>query len=297
VKDPAAHGLENNLTYQQNPRYPELKPSQYTDDTLRSIATCRALLSTSSKDSPFDPETYADHIVREHTRDRRKGWSKRFQSLLEEHSKSDGEPRSFLRKIATRQATNGSVMGCLPCGYLDHPVEVRLAAARHRRSQPIRQRPPLCASDGARRAFLHLRRWLATSAITAFLEEEVEGYYEAFQQCPPELKYLLPPYETPDKMSAEYTAYVVLLVLQQCNTLTEIMRMVIDHGHDTDSYAALAVGIASCSADYENDIPQNLIDTLDEGGTWGDEYLRDLDAELFRFARSRGATIGQKKRP
>jgi hypothetical protein len=49
VKNPETYGLKNRLVdgklnFQQNPKYPELKPGNFTDDTIRTIASCWTMM-------------------------------------------------------------------------------------------------------------------------------------------------------------------------------------------------------------------------------------------------------------
>ena len=53
-------------------------------------------------------------------------------------------------------------------------------------------------------------------------------------------------------------------------------------GGDTDTVAAIALGVGSCCPDVQNDLPQRLVMGL-EAGTYGREFLRDLDGRLLRL--------------
>jgi ADP-ribosylglycohydrolase len=72
----------------------------------------------------------------------------------------------------------------------------------------------------------------------------------------------------------------VLYLVRNNDSLVDIMKEAVDIGGDTDSVAALAVGIASCSKEVTNDIPQELIDTLDRAGPFSADYLREKDEAL-----------------
>jgi hypothetical protein len=51
---------------------------------------------------------------------------------------------------------------------------------------------------------------------------------------------------------------------------------------DVDTVAAIALGAASCSSEYEQDLPTNLINNLEQG-QYGREYLIDLDRKLMEL--------------
>lgn len=270
VKDPASHGLVNNLTFQQNPRYLDLKPSQYTDDTLRSIATLKVILSPDTMSSIFDPVTYARSIQTEFRRDKRAGWSKRFQSYLQECEDNRTPAVNFVQGIATRAESNGSIMGCLPCGLLSHPVDVRFAAAAQAMATHSAATIPY-AQAMALAAHFYLHGLGTRDELGQFLENEVEGYAQAFDQ-----KFAPAPVD----MTAKQTAIAVLHLLEGGKSLTGLMTEAVNLKGDCDSVAALAVGIASCSSEYDHDIPHGMFDQLDQSGEWGSQYLRELDEKV-----------------
>jgi ADP-ribosyl-[dinitrogen reductase] hydrolase len=269
VKNPEEHGLVNDLqTYQQHPRYGpvgELVPSQYTDDTLRSIAT--ALVVINNKDGEiFNPVSYARTIQLVYSQDRRRGWSKRFQSYLEEMV--DASPVEFMRGIKGRASSNGAIMGCLPLAYLKREEDVRLAAT----VQAIVTHSPTTAVDAQRMA-LAARFFLGgapRAELIDYLNHNIDG--------DPNFDYQRPPIEV--NMSASETAYAVIhLLTEEEPSLSAILHRAVELGGDTDSVAALAVGIASCSDEYSRDLPEKLVNELDKGR--GKYYLKSLDRKLM----------------
>jgi hypothetical protein len=80
---------------------------------------------------------------------------------------------------------------------------------------------------------------------------------------------------------------VVGLMLQrlpdpEVQSLSQLVRLAVDVGGDTDSSAAVLVAVASCSSEYEDDLPQVLRDGL-ENGEFGRDYLLIMDAQLARL--------------
>jgi ADP-ribosyl-[dinitrogen reductase] hydrolase len=272
VKNPKDHGLVNDLqTYQQHPKYGpagELVPSQYTDDTLRSIAT--ALVVINNKNSTaFDPTAYVRTIQLVVQSDRRKGWSRRFQSYLEANLNAD--PVDFLRGISKRADTNGALMGCLPVAYLKTPVDVRLAVAAQAMATHSSRTVPFAQSMAlAAHYFLNGGK---RDGLVDYLAEESEGPSTGD----------LPKTGGVD-MSAAGTCSAVLALLgcgpyaPEHESLSGLLRAAVDLGGDTDSVAALVVGIASCSTEFTHDLPVKLVDELDLGR--GKHYLRSLDKKL-----------------
>lgn len=289
VDDPAAHGLVNNLlAYQQNPRYDELLPTQYTDDTLRSIATARAILDCHHHDL-FNPLTYIEKIqeaVRDDLpgKEYRKGWSSRFQIFLEGNLKT--KPLDFARNIKPRRDTNGALMGCLPLAYLPDIADIKMAVAAQAIATHSLETAPY--SEALVLAAWYLRRGGEKSLLAEFLSDF----------CEPSAKALL--YNSfninkPIGMTAKETTKAVLYLLgcgvghlKQHTTLTQLLYEAVELRGDTDSVAALTLGIASCSKGISNDLPRPLIDDLDTASGFATrevaERLNRLDLQLQQFA-------------
>jgi hypothetical protein len=56
---------------------------------------------------------------------------------------------------------------------------------------------------------------------------------------------------------------------------------------DVDTVATVALAAASCSEEYKPDLPENLVDTL-ENGPFGRDYIRELDKWLLAGMRGGG---------
>jgi len=54
----------------------------------------------------------------------------------------------------------------------------------------------------------------------------------------------------------------------------------IDFSGDVDTVATIALGASSCSKEVEPDIPQHLIDGL-ENAAYGRDYIMALDSQLM----------------
>ena len=82
------------------------------------------------------------------------------------------------------------------------------------------------------------------------------------------------------KCDGAQTVWAVHHILTHTRRLSEIIRMVIRFGGDTDSVAAIAAAIASPR--HIDDLPTHLIDTLEPEGAYGIPYLRELGEVLTR---------------
>jgi ADP-ribosyl-[dinitrogen reductase] hydrolase len=82
----------------------------------------------------------------------------------------------------------------------------------------------------------------------------------------------------PDGLVAARAAITALMAE---TSMSGLLRRCIDFGGDVDTVAAIALGAASCSPDYAQDLPRALHDGL-ERGPWGRDYLLEVDGRLLR---------------
>ena len=68
--------------------------------------------------------------------------------------------------------------------------------------------------------------------------------------------------------------------IMRSNKLSEVLVNCVNFAGDVDTISAIAMGPASFSEEIENDIPQCLIDGL-ENGTYGRDYIIELDKKLL----------------
>jgi ADP-ribosylglycohydrolase len=248
VKDPAQHGLRNDLaTYQQNPRYDTLLPSLHTDDTQRSLAVANWIMDGDY----FAPDSFIEYLKLEFANYPRAGYSKGFQALMEE----DLSAIDMMRRITHKADSNGSIMGVLPCGYLRDPVDVRMAATIQAITTHSHATVPY-AQGLAMAAHYFIHDLGSRTDLLEFLKSECEGDLAE---------------NVPDKatgfsgMTAKLTAETVLALVLGTNSLSDMLYRAVDLRGDTDSIAALAVGLGSVCREIENDLPQVLIDGVEQG--------------------------------
>lgn len=280
VKNPEKHELRNDLTYQQNPRYNGLRPSMYTDDTLRSVATARAVINAFENDnitSLFDPCTYVTEIQRIYKEDKRPGWSKNFQAHLEKNL--DSSPSEFMQGLNPADS-NGSVMGVLPLGYLRCPEDVMKAAAAQAIATHSHATIPYAQSLALTAHFYIYRLYFrgdVISLIDAYLPDLFLGHrYMAGSLWD----------GSPVDMSARSTTLAVLdlLTSKHYNDYSDYATAAIGLGGDTDSVAALVLGLVSvCYGSGKNNLPNELLTQLDEGN--GFRFLNEIDIALTKITQ------------
>jgi ADP-ribosylglycohydrolase len=66
--------------------------------------------------------------------------------------------------------------------------------------------------------------------------------------------------------------------------MSKLLRYCINFGGDVDTVASIALAVASNSREVEQDLPQHLTDTL-ENGTYGREYIEVLDRRLMAMVK------------
>jgi ADP-ribosylglycohydrolase len=275
-----AQTAPNDLTgYHRHPVRSEIPAGRYSDDTMRAIANARVVLG--DPDDWFRPAAYAAAYQRIHAEDPRQGWSRGFQSYLEQNR--DSSPERFMAGLR-RRATNGAVMGVAPLGFLPDENAVRLAAT----CQCISTHS--AAAESAAQTIALAAHYLLFDkgpkhALVEYLAKEVDWISQDERRrilC--ENGYPLPRPEMP----AWTIAADAIAIVSDMTSLSAMLKDCVELGRempkggDTDSLAAVVMAVASCSNSVEADLPSVLLDGLEDEAGRG--ALRDLDARLVDFA-------------
>jgi ADP-ribosyl-[dinitrogen reductase] hydrolase len=69
------------------------------------------------------------------------------------------------------------------------------------------------------------------------------------------------------------------------NRLSDLLRDCVAFTGDVDTVAAIALAAASCSDEYEHDLPEHLVQSL-ENGPYGRDFIVELDRRLLALAGS-----------
>ena len=247
----------NGRQYYQNPKYLDLMPGCYTDDTQRSLANVCALIDG----DPLSIWTYADAYVTTFQHDPRNGYSRRYQTFLESVKTAD----EFIATIDTSAESNGSIMGVLPLGYLPTAGQVRAAAAAQAMTTHAHTTVPYAQSLALMAHYYIYRDNYADQYPDA------QSFHRANMFWPNGKTYSIDRKSGPVKMTAHDT-WCAVMGLQRYDNLLTMLRAAVDLRGDTDSVAALAVGLASLSPNVENNLPKSLYDGL-EGKPFGRDYL------------------------
>ena len=261
--------------FAEHPKYVELRPGRYTDDTQRAIANALTLLDG----NPLDPMSYVENYIRVFRADPRKGYSRRYQAFLEgicDRFPDDAAAAvAFNREIVRRPASNGSLMGVAVLGYLRDPNTVALAAA----IQAMTTHSVDTVVYAQAVALVAHRHLYASRYPGIDLDEFVARHVSSDTIA----GWAGDATERVD-MTARNTYRAIrqmLAVAKRSNaTLTDLLRLCVERGGDTDSLAATTVAIAK-AAGVPGDLPSVLSDTVEDDA--GRAYLRALDARLEAF--------------
>lgn len=247
--------------YFPHPKH-KLAAGCYTDDTQMSLAIAELLIAG----EPWLPNVITDKFYEVFKRDPRKGYSRRFQSLLE--SVSSGP--ELLEKLTGNNASDksGAAMRATPLGVLpsigDILTRSRIQAAVTHNSV-----------DGMNAA-------MASSLLThyclynlgpkaeagQFIQDYVDGPWSA-------------PWVGPVGSKGWQSVRAAITAVVESSKMTELLKRCIGYTGDVDTVATIAMAAAAHCKEIERDLPTALWDGL-ENGTFGRDYLIDLDTQLMK---------------
>lgn len=244
--------------YLQHPKHLGIKPGMYTDDTQMSIAIAEVILSKQE----WTPENLAESFVRCFKRDQRAGYAGRVYEFL--LSIKDG--RDFLSKILPHSDKSGAAMRAGSIGIfrnIDDIIEKATIQAKITHNTPDGIKAAVAAALMPHYFIYNLG---SKSDLARFIETNVEGDWSAWE----------------GKVGAKGVMSVraAITAIIRNNKLSELLKSSIDFSGDVDTVAAIALGAASCSKEYEKDLPENLYRNL-EDEKYGINYLTELDQKLM----------------
>jgi ADP-ribosyl-[dinitrogen reductase] hydrolase len=264
MKDPelTAKALEFRSFF-QNPRYLELTPGRYTDDTQMSIAVAEVIAGHNV--NAHTRKSYEHSFYECYKRDPRPGYSKGFQSILDISTSVE----HMLSLITPTSDRNGAAMRAVPIGVFREPYVVKEVAALQARI--THATPGGIRSAQAVALMSYYAMWTDRPLLELpnFLKEQLgEGVSERWDGT-----------QVVGEGLGLKTARAVCTLVSECTDLMSILRCAIRWGGDTDTVAAIAWGIAS--ARFKEPVPSFLEDDLEPNGKYGPEFLKDLGARLI----------------
>lgn len=250
---------QNNLDlYSKHELYDIL--GKYTDDTQMSIAIVEFILSGQE----WNKENIASKFIECFKRDVRLGYSEGFFNLLSKVESS----KELLELIIPTSERNGAAMRSVPIGFLKNKEDVIALAklqAQVTHDSPIGIQSS-CAVALAAHFGVHQNSSIRD--LRHFLESEQYGNWD---------------YNWKDRVSlnAYDTVSAALTCLLKHSSLSELLKSCINLGGDTDSVAAIAVGLATCFTEYKKDLPIQLYNNLNED-KYGISFLLDLESKFLK---------------
>lgn len=239
----------------------------YTDDTQMSIAVAEVLLAA----PPYASAVFAESFVACYRRDPRQGYASRFQGLLDECA--DGA--ALRARIHPDSRRNGAAMRSVPLGLI--PDKAMLLETARRQAAITHDTPEgiLSSQIVALMAHALLYESATLTALPGVIRHEtgflLDLEWQAEVAC-----------------DALQTVHAVATALHRHRRMAALLLDCVNFGGDVDSVAAIALGLASLSPEYSNDIPAVLLSSL-ESGAYGGQFLAGLDRKL---AENFPASIG-----
>jgi ADP-ribosyl-[dinitrogen reductase] hydrolase len=251
-------------SYVAHPRH-AIEPGAYTDDTQLSLAIAEAIVDG----APWTRQEIADRFVTVFRRDPRVGYSQRFYDLLV--TLRDG--MDLLARIDPRSDRSGAAMRAVPIGVFPSVDEV---VARATLQATITHDTPdgisaACAAALAAHYFRH--RHGPRNRLGRFLAAAVPGPGSWDE-----------PWSGRVGAQGWMSVRAAVTAIQAHGSMSEILRASVAFTGDVDTVAAIAMGVASCAPDVEQDLPPALVQGL-EDGPYGRRYLMALDERLSAVSR------------
>ena len=263
VKHKGLHNI-NKLSYVQHPRHRDTAPGMYTDDTQMSISISELLISGKE----FTSYNVAEYFVECFHRDPRGGYAKGFHQFLCDTKSAD----TFLARIRSNSDKSGAAMRASAIGLLPEIATVKefariQASVTHNTDGGINS-----AIAAALMVHYFTYSFGSRQRLPHWINANVDGNWSR-------------PYD--DKVGSKgwMSVSAAITAVSRNNSLAELLMDCVNFGGDVDTVATIAMAAASCSLDYERDIPDRLIDGL-ENRAFGRNYIEQLDTKLAKLVPS-----------
>lgn len=237
----------------------------YTDDTQMSLAIAEALISG----EPWTPSNLAERFVTVFKRDPRKGYAKRFQVFLEKVENGQDFIEQMYLGGGGNSDKSGGAMRASPLGILpaigDIISKCRIQASLTHNSTDGQN----AAIAASLMTHYFVYKLGPKKEVGQFITEFVAGQWD----CP-----WVGPVGAKGWMSVRAAIWSVV----ESKSMTELLKRCISWSGDVDTVATIAMAAASHCDEIENNLPPVLFNEL-ENGTFGRDYLMDLDNQLLRL--------------
>ena len=249
-----------NNTLARHMKHPKhnLVPGVYTDDTQMALAIAEVIVS----DKPFTREVLADAFVQAFKRDPREGYARGFYAFLTEVK--DGA--EFLARMKPGSDKSGAAMRAVVLGIYPTVEEVVAKATLQAKLTHDTEGGINSAVAAALTGHYFFYSLGAKAELGKFLDKHVAGDWAQ-------------PYVGAVGEKGWMCTKAAITAVVGSSSMSDMLKASIAFTGDVDTVAAIALGAGCASAEVVQDIPQVLIDTL-ENGTYGRDYLRQVDAKI-----------------
>jgi len=235
-----------------------IQAGHYTDDTQMSLAIAELLIGKTN----WTRENIADKFVECFKRDERKGYSKGFYAFL----RSIDSGAELLEKMKPHSTRNGAAMRSAPLGYTADIGEL-LSMAELQASLTHDTVIGIRSSQAVALASHYFVYNLgAKENLTEFVSE-----YSKYTWSDN--------WAAPVACCGEETVNALLTVLKSSESLRDVLVKSVGFCGDVDTVAAVGLGIASLSEEYNPGLPDFLLSDL-ENGQYGKDYLAAIGIQL-----------------
>lgn len=277
--------------YIAHPSYHKVPAGTYTDDTQMSVANAEVLIKdqralkawcnltltgmTFASRLNLSAKTFVEAYYEAFKRDPRDGYSRGFQTILEESQ----SPDHLRQLIVPNSRANGAAMRSVPLGVIKDVQELVHIAGT--------QASVTHATYGG------INSSVAVALMSHYALYDRRGFSSmlgwGLQHCPA-FEHFREPWVGPVQEASKdckglgvglNTAWAVHTLLTTETSLMGILKRVIEWGGDTDSVAAIAWGIAS-SRYRDEALPEFLERDLEANNpTYGVAFLKQLGTQLM----------------
>ena len=239
------------------------KKGVYTDDTQMSLAIAEALISGEE----WTPSMLAERFFQAFKRDPRGGYARRFHFLLDEVKSSEELLTRLMTQTGPGSDRSGAAMRAGPIGVLPSIGDVlkksRIQAAITHNSTDG-QNAAMAASLLAHYFVYDLG---PKADVGSFIQSHVDGQWSV-------------PWVGPVGEKGWQSVRAAITAVIGSASLKEVLQKSVAFTGDVDTVACVALGAAAHSKEIEWNVPQPLIDEL-ENGAYGRDYIVDIDRQLF----------------
>jgi ADP-ribosyl-[dinitrogen reductase] hydrolase len=251
--------------YVRHPKHREILAGMYTDDTQMSIAIAELMVERVD----WTPLNISSKFLECFKRDERTGYSGNFYDFL----KSVNSGEEFLARMQPNSDKSGASMRAIPLGIYPTIEEVMehcriQAAITHNTPDGIQ------ASQAAALMSHYFIYQLGSKAdVGLWLEKQI-----------PKSHLWNTDYKGKVKAQGWMSVRAAITAVKRNDSLSTLLKDCIAFTGDVDTVATIALGAASNSLEYAKDLPQILVDML-ENRKYGRDYLIELDKKLMALVK------------